>query len=61
MKVYQLLGDIELQFDDSHLKYSEESYHRELDLDNATAKIKYNVGDMLNLPESILLLIQTKC
>jgi alpha-L-fucosidase 2 len=44
MKVYQLLGDIKFEFDDSHIKYSEESYHRELDLDNATAKIKYNVG-----------------
>ncbi|PNX95977.1 alpha-L-fucosidase 2-like protein, partial [Trifolium pratense] len=43
--VYQPLGDIKLEFDDSHLKYSEESYHRELDLDIATAKIKYNVGD----------------
>jgi alpha-L-fucosidase 2 len=46
MKVYQLLGDIKFEFDDSHIKYSEESYHRELDLDNATAKIKYNVGDV---------------
>jgi alpha-L-fucosidase 2 len=46
MKVYQPLGDIKLEFDDSHLKYSEESYHKELDLDIATAKIKYNVGDV---------------
>lgn len=46
MKVYQLLGDIKLEFDDSHLKYSEESYHRELDLDTATVKIKYTVGDV---------------
>lgn len=46
MKVYQLLGDIKLEFDDSHRKYSEASYYRELDLDNATAKIKYNVGDV---------------
>ncbi|WJX14933.1 Alpha-L-fucosidase 2 [Trifolium repens] len=45
-EVYQLLGDIKFEFDDSHIKYSEESYHRELDLDNATAKIKYNVGDV---------------
>ncbi|CAK8573887.1 unnamed protein product [Lathyrus sativus] len=45
-EVYQLLGDINLEFDDAHLKYSEESYHRELDLDTATAKIKYNVGDV---------------
>lgn len=46
MKVYQLLGDIKLEFDDSHLKYSEESYYRELDLDNATARVKYLVGDV---------------
>ncbi|KAK2405119.1 alpha-L-fucosidase [Trifolium repens] len=45
-EVYQPLGDIKLEFDDSHLKYSEESYHKELDLDIATAKIKYNVGDV---------------
>ncbi|GAU15034.1 hypothetical protein TSUD_48300 [Trifolium subterraneum] len=45
-EVYQLLGDIKLEFDDSHIKYSEESYRRELDLDNATAKIKYKVGDV---------------
>ncbi|CAI8604867.1 unnamed protein product [Vicia faba] len=45
-EVYQLLGDIKLEFDDAHLKYSEESYRRELDLDTATAKIKYNVGDV---------------
>ncbi|XP_061373898.1 alpha-L-fucosidase 2 [Gastrolobium bilobum] len=44
--VYQLLGDIQLEFDDSHLKYSKESYHRELDLDSATVKIKYSVGDV---------------
>lgn len=46
MKVYQLIGDIKLEFDDSHLKYSEESYRRELDLDNATVKVKYSVGDV---------------
>ncbi|GAU15038.1 hypothetical protein TSUD_48340, partial [Trifolium subterraneum] len=45
-EVYQPLGDIKLKFDDSHLQYSEESYHRELDLDIAIAKIKYNVGDV---------------
>ncbi|KAI5314764.1 PREDICTED: alpha-L-fucosidase [Prunus dulcis] len=44
--VYQLLGDINLEFDDSHLEYAEESYSRELDLDSATAKIKYSVGDV---------------
>jgi alpha-L-fucosidase 2 len=46
MKVYQLLGDIKLEFDDSHLKYAEETYHRELDLDTATVRVKYSVGDV---------------
>ena len=46
MKVYQLLGDIELEFGDSHVAYSKESYYRELDLDTATAKVKYSVGDV---------------
>ncbi|KAK8659753.1 hypothetical protein V6N13_029947 [Hibiscus sabdariffa] len=41
--VYQLLGDIKLEFDDSHLNYTKETYQRELDLDNATVRIKYNV------------------
>ncbi|XP_021626476.1 alpha-L-fucosidase 2 isoform X2 [Manihot esculenta] len=44
--VYQLLGDIKLEFDDSHLTYAEETYYRELDLDTATAKVKYSVGDI---------------
>ncbi|XWS68088.1 hypothetical protein CRYUN_Cryun04dG0060200 [Craigia yunnanensis] len=35
--VYQLLGDIKLEFDDSHIKYTEGTYHRELDLESATA------------------------
>ncbi|MED6161737.1 Alpha-L-fucosidase 2 [Stylosanthes scabra] len=43
---YQLLGDIKLEFDDSHAAYSKESYYRELDLDTATAKVKYSVGDV---------------
>ena len=46
MKVYQLLGDIKLEFDDSHLKYSEGTYHRDLDLDTATATVKYSVKDV---------------
>jgi alpha-L-fucosidase 2 len=46
LKVYQLLGDIKLEFDNSHLKYVEKSYHRELDLDTATARVKYSVGDV---------------
>lgn len=44
--VYQLLGDINLEFDDSHLNYAEETYSRELDLDTATVRIKYSVGDV---------------
>ncbi|KAJ6716536.1 ALPHA-L-FUCOSIDASE 2 [Salix koriyanagi] len=44
--VYQLLGDIKLEFDNSHLKYVEKSYHRELDLDTATTRVKYSVGDV---------------
>ncbi|KAK6253477.1 hypothetical protein QUC31_015197 [Theobroma cacao] len=44
--VYQLLGDIKLEFDDSHLNYAKETYQRELDLDTATARIKYIVGDI---------------
>ncbi|KAL9415250.1 hypothetical protein AB3S75_043519 [Citrus x aurantiifolia] len=44
--VYQLLGDIELEFDGSHLKYAEETYRRELDLNTATARVKYSVGNV---------------
>ncbi|KAJ8763564.1 hypothetical protein K2173_002447 [Erythroxylum novogranatense] len=43
---YQLLGDIKLEFDDSHLSYVEETYYRELDLDTATALVKYSVGEV---------------
>ncbi|XP_062090029.1 alpha-L-fucosidase 2-like isoform X1 [Humulus lupulus] len=43
VKVYQLLGDINIGFDDSHLSYTKGSYHRELDLNNATVKVKYTV------------------
>ncbi|XP_030943780.1 alpha-L-fucosidase 2-like [Quercus lobata] len=45
-EVYQLLGDIKLEFDASHLTYAEETYHRELDLDTATVRVKYSVGDV---------------
>ncbi|KAK2664955.1 hypothetical protein Ddye_003529 [Dipteronia dyeriana] len=44
--VYQLLGDIKLEFDDSHLKYAEQTYRRVLDLDTATVKVSYSVGDV---------------
>lgn len=46
VKVYQLLGDINLEFDDSHLAYAEETYHRELDLNNATVRVKYSIDDV---------------
>lgn len=46
MKVYQPLGDINLEFEGSHLAYAEETYSRELDLDTATVTIKYSVGDV---------------
>ncbi|GMQ01020.1 hypothetical protein CsSME_00047823 [Camellia sinensis var. sinensis] len=45
-EVYQLLGDIKLEFDASHAAYNEETYQRELDLDTATAKVKYSVGEV---------------
>lgn len=45
-EVYQPLGDIKLEFDNSHSSYSQESYWRELDLDTATARVKYSVGDV---------------
>ncbi|OVA03170.1 hypothetical protein BVC80_7209g2 [Macleaya cordata] len=44
--VYQLLGDIKLDFDDSHVAYAEETYRRELDLDTATVTVRYSVGDV---------------
>ncbi|THG03731.1 hypothetical protein TEA_021803 [Camellia sinensis var. sinensis] len=45
-KVYQLLGDIKLEFDDSHAPYIEETYSRVLDLDTATTKVKYSAGEV---------------
>ncbi|XP_031382199.1 alpha-L-fucosidase 2-like [Punica granatum] len=42
--VYQLLGDINFKFDDSHLSYDEGSYIRELDLETAMVMVKYAVG-----------------
>lgn len=44
--VYQLLGDIKLEFGESHLDYVKETYSRELDLDTATVRVKYTVGDV---------------
>ncbi|XP_059647853.1 alpha-L-fucosidase 2 [Cornus florida] len=42
--VYQLLGDIKLEFDESHVAFAEETYRRELDLDTATVKVKYSAS-----------------
>ncbi|KAF9665972.1 hypothetical protein SADUNF_Sadunf16G0180600 [Salix dunnii] len=42
--VYQLLGDIKLEFDGS--TYAEGTYYRELDLDTATGRVKYSVDDV---------------
>lgn len=44
LKVYQLVGDLNLEFDSSHRKYSQDSYRRELDLETAVAKVSYSVG-----------------
>ncbi|CAN1156298.1 Alpha-L-fucosidase 2 [Linum perenne] len=45
-QIYQLLGDIVLEFDASHRNYDPKTYHRELDLDTATATVKYTVGEV---------------
>ncbi|CAN0927062.1 Alpha-L-fucosidase 2 [Linum grandiflorum] len=42
-QIYQLIGDIVLEFDASHKNYDPKTYHRELDLDTATATVKYTV------------------
>lgn len=44
LKVYQPLGNINLEFGDSHTNYS--SYGRELDLSTATVTVKYTIGDV---------------
>ncbi|XP_013601224.1 PREDICTED: alpha-L-fucosidase 2 [Brassica oleracea var. oleracea] len=44
--VYQLVGDLNLQFDSSHRKYTQASYRRELDLETALAKVSYSVGSV---------------
>ncbi|KAI4375963.1 hypothetical protein MLD38_013770 [Melastoma candidum] len=44
--VFTLLGDIKLEFDDSHLSYDPETYKRELDLDSAMVTVKYNIGNV---------------
>lgn len=44
--VYQIVGDLNLQFDSSHRKYTQDSYRRELDLETALAKVSYSVGSV---------------
>lgn len=46
VKVYQLLGDMSIEFDASHASYVKGTYLRELDLDTATAKVKYVVDEV---------------
>lgn len=46
VKAYQLLGDIKLEFDNSVGVYDEKTYQRELDLDTATVKVMYSVGEV---------------
>ncbi|KAK1390989.1 alpha-L-fucosidase 2 [Heracleum sosnowskyi] len=43
-QAYQLLGDIKLDFDESHGAYDKETYERELDLNTAMVKVKYTAG-----------------
>lgn len=38
------MGDLKLDFDSSHRKYTPDSYHRELDLETAVTKVSYSVG-----------------
>ncbi|XP_019165494.1 PREDICTED: alpha-L-fucosidase 2 [Ipomoea nil] len=45
-EVYQLVGDIKLEFDASHANYNEETYQRVLDLETATVKVKYSTNDI---------------
>ncbi|XP_076912815.1 alpha-L-fucosidase 2-like, partial [Bidens hawaiensis] len=44
--VYQLLGDINIEFDDDHATYDKNTYQRKLDLKTATVKVNYSVGEV---------------
>ncbi|KAG8368442.1 hypothetical protein BUALT_Bualt15G0045900 [Buddleja alternifolia] len=44
--VYQLLGDIKLEFDNSHVAYNEETYQRVLNLDTATVEVQYSANEV---------------
>lgn len=41
------MGDIKIDFDDSHAAYNKATYKKELDLDTATVKVQYFVGDVV--------------
>ncbi|KAL5993881.1 hypothetical protein ACLOJK_038238 [Asimina triloba] len=49
--VYLPLGDINLEIGDPDVAYDANSYERELDLDTATVKVKYTLGDVQFLRE----------
>ncbi|KAL6545905.1 hypothetical protein OROGR_009779 [Orobanche gracilis] len=49
--VYQLLGDIKLEFNDSHATYDSESYQRVLDLDKATVQVRYSASGIKYMRE----------
>ncbi|XP_011088197.1 alpha-L-fucosidase 2 isoform X1 [Sesamum indicum] len=44
--VYQLLGDIKIEFSDTHAAYDEETYQRVLDLDTATVQVQYSANEV---------------
>ncbi|OAE31597.1 hypothetical protein AXG93_2294s1120 [Marchantia polymorpha subsp. ruderalis] len=46
LSLYQPLGAIELELDDSHQRFDPDSYHRQLDLDTATVSVTYTVEDV---------------
>ncbi|KAG0557430.1 hypothetical protein KC19_11G129500 [Ceratodon purpureus] len=51
-QVYQPLGDLKLEFDESHDTYDKESYHRQLDLDTAMTDVNYTIGDVSYLRQA---------
>ncbi|KAL2487571.1 Alpha-L-fucosidase 2 [Forsythia ovata] len=44
-RVYKLLGDVKLEFNDSHATYDEGTYKRVLDLDSARVKVEYSANE----------------
>ncbi|KAL7600627.1 hypothetical protein Lser_V15G24579 [Lactuca serriola] len=43
---YQLVGDINLEFDNTAAAYDATTYQRELDLNTATVKVGYSIGEV---------------